>query len=307
MTWRLWEMKNYYLHKEQAVKTLCEDCHFKTKPNTITYDQLDSAALKIFDLRKYDHINKEMILGIQSNSVLMNSYFDKDTARMVSKNDRKVMALNPPAEICTKDHAHNRLTCSSCHTAWAPQCIGCHNEFDKNSKGYDLLDKKFVKGEWVEYVGNFLADLPTLGVREIENGKIEPAIPGMILTIDKESFYSSDELKSSDESLIFHRLFSPASPHTTSTKGRGCKSCHNDPLALGYGRGDLVYEIVNGSGIWTFKPEFAANKYDGLPEDAWIGFFQESSSVNSTRTDFRSFSVEEQKQILTVGACLNLS
>jgi len=289
---------DFYLHEEQAVKIQCEDCHFRNKSNTITYDNLDSATLKIFDLRKYDHINKEMVISSDSEIALINTFIDNDSAFLVSKNSGKILNLNPPASVCTKEFAHESLTCSSCHTAWAPQCLGCHNEFDKTAQGYDLLDNKFVQGEWVEYVGNFLTGLPTLGVRNDENTKIEPAIPGMIMTIDKASFDASDK------SMIFHRLFAPAAPHTTSTKGRSCKSCHNDPLAIGYGRGELVYELNDMVGTWKFSPQFASSKYDGLPEDAWIGFLQESSGINSTRIDFRPFTVEEQKRILTVGACL---
>jgi len=309
---------NLYHHEEQAVKTRCDDCHFTNLTNTTTYAELDSAMLKIFDLRKYDHINKKMIKGKVSEVALMNTFFENDTAWMVGKNSGKVHPLNPPASVCTKNEAHESLTCSSCHTAWAPQCIGCHNEFDRNTEGYDLLENKFVDGSWVEYVGTFLAEPPTLGVREGENKKIEPALPGMIMTIDKESFHSSNDnhssydLKSSDKSWTFLRLFSPAAPHTTSTKGRNCKSCHNNPLAIGYGRGELNFEILHGAGKWNFIPEYAANKYDGLPEDAWIGFLSNSSddlkssdeNTSSTRTDFRPFTIEEQKRILTVGSCL---
>jgi hypothetical protein len=302
---------NLYHHEEQAVKIRCEDCHFETKPKTVSYNQLDSAMLKIFDLRKYAHIDKKMIRGMDSELTLMNTYFKDDTAFLVGKNSGKTHPLNPPAAICTKNHAHESLTCSSCHTAWAPQCIGCHNEFNRNAQGYDLLENKFVKGEWVEYVGKFMADLPTLGVRVGDKNQIEPAIPGMILTIDKASFYSSDDIKpalpsgrSSDESVLFHRLFAPVAPHTTSTKGRDCKSCHNNPLAIGYGRGALIYEVSDGIGKWKFTPEYAANKYDRLPEDAWIGFSFSHDPPLSTRTDFRPFNMEEQKRILTVGACL---
>ncbi len=273
--------------------------------NTTTYAELDSAMLKIFDLRKYDHINKKMIKGKDSEVALMNTFFENDTAWMVGKNSGKIHPLNPPASVCNKNEAHESLTCSSCHTAWAPQCIGCHNEFDRNAEGYDLLENKFVNGSWVEYVGNFLAEPPTLGVREGEKNTIEPALPGMIMTIDKESFYYEDRLKSVDESWTFHRLFSPAAPHTTSTKGRNCKSCHNNPLAIGYGRGELIFEVIEGKGKWKFTPEYAANKYDGLPEDAWIGFLESPDTIIvSTRTDFRPFTVEEQKRILTVGTCL---
>jgi len=303
---------NLYMHEESAVKIRCEDCHFNTKPETTTYDQLDAESKNIFDLRKFKHSKKNMIKGSKSGIALINTIYEKDMGIMISKNSGKVFPLSPPASICSKDHAHESLTCSSCHTAWAPQCIGCHNAFDPEATGFDLLENKFAKGEWVEYVGIFFAESPTLGVREGKSNKIEPAIPGMIMTIDKASYQFSDNLMSSDDSILFHRLFAPAAPHTTSTKGRSCKSCHNNPLAIGYGRGELIYEIKDGAGKWNFTPQFAANKYDGLPEDAWIGFLTntadkiKSPGINwqSTRTDFRPFSITEQKRILQVGACL---
>jgi hypothetical protein len=132
----------------------------------------------------------------------------------------------------------------------------------------------------------------------------------MIMTIDLGS-YSSDDLTSSDES-IFHRLYAPVAPHTTSKTGRSCTSCHNNPVALGYGRGELVYTTDGGVGKWTFKPAYSNNPYDGLPEDAWIVFpddFNDPTvgtdpAVYSTRTSFRPFNLIEQKKILTVGACL---
>ncbi|MCF8367517.1 MAG: hypothetical protein K9G76_00650 [Bacteroidales bacterium] len=303
---------NLYAHEEQAVKVRCEDCHFNAEPNTLTYAQLDAESKKIVDLRKFAYADRKMMRASESGFALINTYLENDSAFMVGKNTGKIHPMNPPATVCMKDQVHESLTCSSCHTAWAPQCIGCHNEFDRNAEGFDLLDNKFVKGEWVEYVGSFFAEPPTLGVRENEIKRVEPAIPGMVLTIDRKSY-------SPEDSTIFHRLYAPCAPHTTSIVGRNCKSCHNNPLALGYGRGELTYEVKNENGKWKFTPQFAPNKYDGLPEDAWIGFLRESSddskpaqraggssdeSLSSTRTDFRPFNLEEQKRILTVGACL---
>ena len=48
------------------------------------------------------------------------------------------------------------------------------------------------------------------------------------------------------------------------------------------------------------------NQHDNLPEDAWIPFLKDTDKrvVNSTRTNFRPFNVEEQKRMLLVGACL---
>ncbi|MCB0807623.1 MAG: hypothetical protein KDC05_17645, partial [Bacteroidales bacterium] len=294
-----------YLHEEKAVKIRCEDCHFTEKPKLIRYDELDTESKKIFDIRRFAHREKPMIKGKDSDIALINSYLENDSAFMVGKNSGTLHPLNPPPAICTRE-AHKHVSCSACHTAWAPQCIGCHNEFDTNAEGYDLLDNRPLTGTWVEYVGKFLAEPPTLGVWEGEEKQVSPAIPGMALTIDKTN-YSSDNLKSTDDSnIIFHRLFAPAAPHTTAIKGRGCKSCHNNPLAIGYGRGVLEYKIVNGKGIWTFTPTYAANPYDGLPEDAWIPFNLRNPQQNgkSTRTDFRPFTIEEQKRILRIGACL---
>ena len=267
----------------------------------ISYAELDLESEKILELRQFTHIDKEMIKGSQSNIVLLNTYFDNDKAYLVGKNSKTTHPLNPPAEVCTKDHAHGSLSCSACHTSWAPQCIGCHNKFDHEAEGYDLLENTFIKGEWVEYVGQFFAEPPTLGMRTGIQKQVEPAIPGMIMTIDIASFHN--DMKD-EEHEIFHRLYAPVSPHTISSIGRGCKSCHNNPLAIGYGRGKLDYEINEGKGKWKFTPTFAKSKFDGLPEDAWIAFLSEPKSISSTRTDFRPFTIEEQERILTVGACL---
>jgi hypothetical protein len=114
------------------------------------------------------------------------------------------------------------------------------------------------------------------------------------MTIDKGSFAKG-------EKTVFHRLHAPSSAHTTQKAGRSCKSCHNDPLAIGYGRGKLSYSLA---GKWTFNPVYQNNKYDGLPEDSWIGFLQERKDQASTRVGMRPFNLAEQKRILTAGACL---
>ena len=51
--------------------------------------------------------------------------------------------------------------------------------------------------------------------------------------------------------------------------------------------------------------DYDVNPNDNLPEDAWIPFLGNSPHKTvSTRSDFRPFTVKEQKQILLVGACL---
>lgn len=293
-----------YAHEEDAVAVQCSDCHFKEQPNTIPYDSLDTESLLVFLHRDYTHSNKEIIITEKDGHPLVNTYVDSTgNAFLISKNDGSLHPLKPQPEVCSRDMAHQNVSCSACHSSWTSRCIGCHNQFDKDEpRAFDLLDKTYVKGQWKEYVAEFSSSQPALGVRE-HDGKnsIEPAIPGMILTIDKGSFIGKP-----DTDVSFHRLYAPNSPHTTTKEVRDCKSCHANSATLGFGTGSLVYEKKEGNGTWIFTPEYALNPNDGLPEDAWVPFLKDVNKdvVNSTRTDFRPFNVEEQKQMLLVGACL---
>ncbi|WP_372757842.1 hypothetical protein [Mariniflexile sp.] len=294
-----------YAHAEQAVKIQCSDCHFKNIPNTIPYDSLDIESRLVFLHRDYKHSDKQIIVTQKDKNPLVNTFVDSNgKGYLIGKKDGKYHDLKQQSLACSGDRSHEKVSCSSCHSSWTPRCIGCHNQFDKDeASGFDLLDKKYVKGQWKEYVAEFGSSKPALGVRETKEGKkIEPAIPGMILTIDKGS-YSGKKI---GDDVSFHRLYAPNSPHTITKNVRDCKSCHSDAATLGYGNGALIYEVKGKSGKWVFTPEYALNNYDNLPEDAWVPFLKNEKKgvVKSTRTDFRPFIVAEQKRLLLVGACL---
>ncbi len=294
-----------YAHAEQAVKIQCIDCHYKDKPNTIPYDSLDQESLLVFLHRDYKHDDKQIIVAKKDGHPLVNTFVDSlGGAFLISKKDGSLHSLKPQTEVCSRDNAHKNVSCATCHSSWTPRCIGCHNEFDKNEpRAFDLLDKKYVRGQWKEYVAEFSSSLPAMGVRENSDGRhIEPAIPGMIMTIDLSSYSKNKE----GDDMLFHRLYAPNSPHTTRKEVRDCVSCHSNSATLGYGNGALVYEIMNKKGAWVFTPEYALNSHDSLPEDAWIPFLKDvdETRITSTRKDFRPFTVDEQKRLLLVGACL---
>ncbi|MBV1924388.1 MAG: hypothetical protein KUG68_10220 [Flavobacteriaceae bacterium] len=294
-----------YAHEEDAVSLQCSDCHFKDKPTTIPYDSLDDESLLVFLHREYTHSDKNILVAKKDNHPLVNTYVDSvGKAFLIGKENGKLFELKPQPDVCSRDNAHKDVACSTCHSSWAPRCIGCHNEYDATElKAFDLLDRKYTKGQWKEYVAEFSSSFPAMGVRENEEGsKIEPAIPGMIMTIDKGSFSGEEKGKN----VSFHRLYAPNSPHTTTKEVRSCITCHANSEALGYGKGSLMYEMTSEKGTWVFTPEYENNENDGLPEDAWVPFLQNTKEgiVNSTRKDFRPFTVKEQQQILLVGACL---
>ncbi len=291
-----------YMHSEEAVRVRCQDCHFEGNPKTVAYDDLDVESQKIISLRKNLQAIKQFIKGKTATEAMINASIDeKGNAYLITKNSGKKLKLPRPALICTQGSAHDDLACSACHTTWIPQCIGCHNTYDPKLRSYDLLDNKMVQGKWVEHLGVFMAEPPTLGIVEDgQNRSIKTFVPGMIMTIDESGF--PQDVTESDQS--FFRLFAPLEAHTINKKGRDCKSCHNNSLAIGYGRGELKYDISDSKGHWIFEPAYENEPNDGLPQDAWIGFLKNYKRIPATRSNARPFDLLEQKRILTVGACL---
>jgi hypothetical protein len=279
-----------HTHKENAVKIRCYDCH-TNKPNTITYKSMDAESQKILVLKNKTDNSVKYIQSHESKIPYLNSTYLSTEITTELKENGKKLTVKPPTGLCGKDiQGHSRLDCISCHTSWAPQCIGCHTQYDSKSKGYDNLKNVETNGAWFEKERDFHSGFPTLGVTDQGNGKskITTFVPGMVLTIDK------------NKKTIFKRLYAPIFSHTIQRNASTCKTCHNNPQTIGYGKGVLSYSI---SGKWTFKPQYELNKYDQLPEDAWIGFMQNPAKINSTRTNTRPFTLEEQKRILLVGSC----
>jgi hypothetical protein len=276
-------------HKEDAVYVQCLDCHPTGKPLTIRLDKLtDRESQMIAGLRKYDLKNNLLVTAFGQQPLLNTRVDSAGKIYLTDKLNGQLHLSKPQSPACSRGKGHERLTCQSCHTAWVPQCIGCHNTFEKETSGYDLLTGKTTKGTWVEYAGKNYAELPVLGVSEKNGGRVVTAMPGMIMTIEDQ----------------FYRLYAPASGHTTQREARSCKSCHNDPLALGFGREELKYEIAGVKGSWNFVARLAPNGFDNLPEDAWTGFLKVARKPYATREDLRPFNLKEQQRILEVGSCL---
>jgi hypothetical protein len=292
-----------YYHAEEAVRVRCEDCHFNQPPRTVDYDGLDYESQKIVDMRPQLTEKMEFVIGSRSNYPLVNVVRSGNDFVLYGKLNQKKYRLSPQDPACSRGNVHDDLSCSACHTAWAPQCIQCHVDFDPNQTSFDLLARERVQGKWIETGGHYLAELPTLGIMNKRHPdgstarKIETFIPGMILRADPSAYP-----KAEDKRERFARLYAPLEAHTTTLEARDCKSCHLDPTAIGFGRGKLVYDLR--SKTWSFDPLYGPNKEDGLPGDAWIGLFEEPLDQRTTRANGRPFNREEQERILGVGVCL---
>jgi len=185
----------------------------------------------------------------------------------------------PGAAISGHDAQHERLTCAACHSQWAPQCFGCHMEFDPDGEQWDHVEQRITAGRWIEERWSVHNGLPALGVNEA--GKIDVFIPGMIMTVAHPGF----------ETDRFVRVFGALSPHTIGP-ARSCESCHRSSQALGLGTGTIA--LVNG------KPVFSPARPllpDGLPEDAWTNL-DNSLGGRAPLPGQRPLSVEEMRSII---------
>lgn len=290
-------------HARDQVQIRCEDCH-ANRFTTVPPVHADAETQTLTALRGWTFGAGERLAVAASGSVLANVVVASDTsARLRHKRTGTWAPLRPPRAVCTQGGGHARLSCSSCHTAWAPRCATCHTRYDPSSDAYDHVDQRDVKGAWQESSGPFDAALPTLGIRATPrdatrpHGVVDTFVPGMILTIDR------NRTAGGAPDSVFRRLYARTFSHTISRTVRSCASCHSDPVALGYGRGSLRFEVAGGIGRWRFTPALE-RLADSLPADAWTGFLQSRRGMVSTRDDVRPFTAEEQRRILAVGACL---
>lgn len=200
--------------------------------------------------------------------------------------DRRVMqskitgkSLPIPLTTSSSNHelpGHERLSCDSCHTGWAPQCYGCHVRFNPEGNQKDHLLGEKTKGRWIESRWAVQSELPTLGVTG--GDKITTFIPGMNLTIKKAPEVPAYEL----------RYFSSISAHTTQKKSRSCQSCHQDNMALG-----IIQKKMSAPQNPNWKTPIG-----------WISEKDLKPGL-ATQPDARSFNRGEVRAIRKVGTCLN--
>ena len=294
-----------HARKGTQVRLQCVDCHAPAGSSlpTLPLARLDPESRRLLALRRWPNSAPQRFLQTRKGDALVNGVMDETTGRprLLLKRDGQRKELKPTAPVCVEGAGHARLSCGSCHTAWAPRCTTCHTAKDPQTMAYDWIQGTESPGKWKEQGGPFLAEPPTLGIRATPSdpmtpqGVIESFVPGMVMTLALPGRSGPPE---------FRRLYARIEPHTTQKGSRSCVSCHNNPVALGYGRGDLRYQRTPQGGRWTFTPASGRHPADGLPTDAWIPFLGSRSGMVSTRDDVRPFTVEEQQRILRVGACL---
>ncbi len=240
------------LHQRQAIDISCTDCHDNQRP-TINLTEWPRDLVSVVARLPFATTSETAFLTTANKGTpLWHVELREDGAWLHTKNTGRALKIPTVTRtVYEHDERHERLACASCHSQWAPQCFGCHMEYDADGEQWDHVERAITPGRWSSKRWHVNNALPALGVNDEDH--IELFVPGMVMTVDHPDL----------EEEKFVRIFAPLSPHTTG-KSRSCESCHRSSEALGLGQGQLTKK----AGQIVFKP---ANHLlrDGLPADAW--------------------------------------
>lgn len=245
-------------HQREAVDIACSDCHRDAAADEGTRDFVTAKKGTALP-----HIE------VRDNAVWLHT---KVTGRTL------LVPLPDPANHA-ENSDHKRLECASCHSQWAPQCFGCHMNYDAEGQQWDHVENRETPGQWREQRSDIQSGLAALGVNQ--QGRIELFVPGMIMTIAHPDW----------EVDKFVRVFGALSPHTTGAS-RSCESCHRSSRALGLGQGELTHS----AGTMHFTPS-QPRLQDGLPADAWTNMERSLGGLGPVEGQ-RPLSTAEMRAIL---------
>ena len=282
----------FHHHFEDQVDILCEDCH-RPLIHVVVNDS-DSAVIlarlnRLIKVRPGDTI----AVTHRHRTPLYNVKLENGKFYLFKKLSGDSVEITPmKMSPYHTMKGHEELSCQACHSAWIPQCYGCHDIFRKDLKQLDKITYKRTRGKWEERRSYMRYEHPTLA--HGPGGKIYPVAPGcqVYLTI----FRNSIELDSVMNSFAFAFF----DPHTTRRSTRSCQDCHLNPKTLGLGEGNLFIEKDR----LVFKPIYDAKSDLKISLESFTDL-EGSFIQRGSRIYVRPFTPGEIKNILKVGYCIH--
>lgn len=91
---------------------------------------LDAESHQLLGLRRWTVDPAQRFGTTRSGAPLVNVFIAADgSGALRRKRTGEALPLRPPAAACQAGAGHDRLSCASCHTVWAPRCASCHTSF----------------------------------------------------------------------------------------------------------------------------------------------------------------------------------
>ncbi len=297
---------------KDQVEIRCEDCHgsYSNPPRMIKLEKHDALAQTLIrgtpslELRDGD-----TILTTSKGRPLPHVKLTAEGLRLTGKVDGK---QHPVTVITGKNKAHNlkgheRLECDSCHSAWSPQCYGCHQVLDFQHRSDDNLSGKTTPGRWTEGRSFFRFEKNILGINS--NGKVAVFVPGC--QVWNTVIGRNGQVSTPYDSLIMRLkngltsvAMAPTRPHTSRKEVPRCTDCHLDSKSMGLGEGHLK---LNSK---LAKPQ-VQTLYDSAASGLKVSFALDAavrSGENilqgTSHALARGFNAEEIGKIIGIARCL---
>ncbi len=278
-------------HEEDQVEITCEACHGPVRAGgeTTWSEVRDPITRDLLRQQGETRPPGERVRLGRRGTPVWNLRPSEGGWSTVRKRQGVALATRPtPADANHRLPGHERLTCSACHSAWAPTCSTCHTRFEPDGAQWNFAKASETPGRWVESSRGYDARPPALAVRS--DGRIAPAIPGMVMQLDAAA---------ASGPTASRRLYASLDPHSTGKKARDCASCHLSSWALGLGTGTLSF----ARGEPAFAPAAPAPEDARMAVDAWTRLDASAPGLG-TRVGLRSLDAAELRRALAVGACL---
>lgn len=287
---------NTYTHMEEQVDITCKTCH---DPEVMLLGAKEELAQRLKRLNKQQPAldNTEGVLSLKGSPLYHLRVSGDHEIRIYRKMDGKEVVFQRLAkdEIHRASY-HSRLTCQACHSAWMPQCYGCHVALLKHEGQKDWLTGEVLPGRWVEGRSYLRFERATLGIWP--NGQIGPFAPGCQVFLDVFDEQGRHEPEQAHHSLTMASW----DPHTTTLSAPTCTGCHLDPKVLGLGDGSMK---VTDHGL-EFSPLYDSQA-SGLGMDFSLDAFVSSEGEplqRASRKESRPFNGEELNRMTQVAHCL---
>lgn len=309
--WDVMGSGGVYPHMQDQVEIRCEDCHgtFGAPPRWKVITGEDRQTIDLSRYISHQPLSEGERIALSSRGrPLVNVRTDAAGRSYLlgrlsgREHDLPVITGRRTAHMIRE---HGRLECDACHSAWSPQCYGCHEILDMKGRSFDPLSEETIPGRWHETRSYFRYAGNILGVNH--RGRVAVMIPGCqvwmsVLGAGGRPLFGWDSTIMERRDGLTSLAFAPTHPHTVRREAPPCEYCHMTPKALGLGEGRM---IIGPDGL-TFSPLYRSRQaglgIDFAPEaltDTGGDVLQGAS-----RPGARPLTKEEIRRIIRVAVCI---
>lgn len=225
---------NVYGHMDQATKIDCRTCHGAPQAESSLVDAEGKRLPNVQREPQRGVVLTSKVDALEHVAPQLKEFLDPGSP---SFNPRAAAAMNA-------NHLKDKggLECYSCHSAWVPNCFGCHFERDERQSGLNLLTREKEIGK-ASTNNKVFVSLKHFAMGPDARGRIAPYIVGCQPIADVTAADGSKKLDfvmPATANGLSGLALNPVNPHTTRGIGevRTCAECHRSPATLGLGSGN---------------------------------------------------------------------